>query len=502
MHVHRRQFLQAASQGAAAVALAPLLSSKLCAAAIADDPFAKLDAVAQAQLIARRDASPLEVLEAAIRRIETLNPRVNAVVANDFERARSRARENHFSGPFAGVPFLIKDLNDFAGVRTTYGTRSMLENISKNDGPYVAACVAAGVNVVGKSNTPEFGLTGTTESLALGPCYNPWNVTRSSGGSSGGAGAAVASGMVPMAQGSDGGGSIRIPASCCGVFGLKPSRGRLTGSNDEFQFSVNGALSRTVRDTAHLLAHTEREKPSPGLKPIGLVEGPNKRRLTIGMYLKGASGQEPSTDVTSAILSTAQLCEELGHEVRIARINYSGSQMAEDFLTLWASSAGEVVERLEKERGRKATLQDFEPLTLAFAAQHHNGGKDKIPAAAERLQALAQAFGQQMEPYDLLLCPVLSTAPPVIGEYAPTIPFEELLARMIAYVAYTPVFNVTGMPAMSVPLTWNEQGLPIGSQFAAKSGDERTLLELAYELEAARPWADQWAPCSALGQSS
>ncbi|MEX2111899.1 MAG: amidase [Pirellulales bacterium] len=502
MHVHRRQFLQAASQGAAAVALAPLLSSNSWAASIAGDPFAKLDAVAQAQAIATGDATATEVLNAAIRRIEALNPRINAVVANDFQRARSRAQENHFSGAFAGVPFLIKDLDDFAGVRTTYGTRSMLENISKADEPYVAACVATGVNVVGKSNTPEFGLTGTTESLALGPCYNPWNLTRSSGGSSGGAGAAVAAGMVPMAQGSDGGGSIRIPASCCGVFGLKPSRGRLMGSNDEFEFSVNGALSRTVRDTAYLLAHTEREKPSPGLNPIGLVTGPNKRRLTIGMYLKGASGQEPSSDVTSAILATARLCEELGHEVRISRIDFSGSQMAEDFLTLWASSAGDAVERLENERGRKATLQDFEPLTLAFAAQHHGGGKEKIPVAAERLKALAKNVADQMEPYDLLLGPVLSTAPPRIGEYAPTVPFEELMTRMIAYVAYTPVFNVTGMPAMSVPLTWNEQGLPIGSQFAAKSGDERTLLELAYELEAARPWADKWAPCSAGASSA
>jgi amidase len=496
MHVHRRQFLQVASHAAAAVALTPYLSSKLRAAAVADDPFARLDAVGQAEIIAKKEATPLEVLEAAIRRIEALNPKINAVVAEDFQRARSRAQENHFAGPFAGVPFLIKDLDDFAGVRTSYGTRAMMEHISKTHEPYVAACVATGINVVGKSNTPELGLTGTTESLALGPCYNPWDLKRSSGGSSGGAGAAVAAGMVPMAQGSDGGGSIRIPASCCGVFGLKPSRGRLLGSNDEFEFSVNGALSRTVRDTAHLLAHTERDKPSPGLKPIGLVTGPNKRRLKIGMYLQGASGEEPSTDVTSAIFSTAQLCEELGHELRIARLDFSGSPMAEDFLTLWASSAGEAVARLEKERGRKATLQDFEPLTLAFAAQHFGGGKDKIPAAAERLQALAKNISAQMEPYDVLLCPVLSTAPPLIGEYSPTIPFEDLMARMVAYVAYTPVFNVTGMPAMSVPLSWNEQGLPIGSQFAAKAGDERTLLELAYELEAARPWANKWAPCS------
>ncbi len=475
----------------------PLLSSRLLAADRASDPFAKLDAVAQAQAIAKGDATPLEVLDAAIRRIEALNARINAVVTTDFERARSRAQENHFKGPFAGVPFLIKDLDEFAGVRTTFGSRAMLDNISTTNEPYVAACVDTGVNVVGKSNTPEFGLTGTTESLAFGPCYNPWDVTRSSGGSSGGAGAAVASGMVPMAQGSDGGGSIRIPASCCGVFGLKPSRGRMVGSDDKFSFSVNGVLSRSVRDTAHVMASTERDKPAPGLKPVGLVTGPGKRRLTIGMYLKGANGREPSPDVTSAILSTARLCEELGHEVRISRVDFAGSAMAEDFLALWASSPGEAVEQLERQQGRPATLQDFEPLTLAFAAQYRNGGKEKIPAASERLQAVAKSVSEQMEPYDVLLCPVLSTAPPLIGEYSPTVPFEDLMRRMVDYVAYTPVFNVTGMPAMSVPLTWNEQGLPIGSQFAAKAGDERTLLELAYELEAARPWADKWAPNSA-----
>jgi amidase len=496
MHVHRRQFLQVASHGAAAIALAPLLSSKLGATVVVNDPFAHLDAVGQAELITKKKATPVEVLEAAIRRIEALNPKINAVVADDFERARSRARENHFNGPFTGVPFLIKDLDDFAGVRTSFGARAMLQNISTTTEPYVEACVATGINVVGKSNTPELGLTGTTESLALGPCYNPWNLKRSSGGSSGGAGAAVAAGIVPMAQGSDGGGSIRIPASCCGVFGLKPSRGRLKGSNDEFEFSVNGVLSRSVRDSAHMLAHTEREKPFPGYPQIGLVTGPNKRRLKIGMYLKGASGQEPANDVTSAILSTAQLCEELGHEVRVAKLDFSGTQMAEDFLTLWASDPGQTVERFEKERGRKATLQDFEPLTMAFAAQYSGGGKEKVPAAAERLQALSKKVAEQIMPYDVLLSPVLATAPPMIGEQGPTIPFDELLARVLGYVSYTPVFNVAGMPAMSVPLTWNEQGLPIGSQFAAKAGDERTLLELAYELEAARPWASKWAPCS------
>ena len=498
MPLTRRQFIHVASSSAAAAAVSHLVWNPSRAFAATDGSLARMDAIAQAEAIAKGDASALEVLDAAITRIKRLNPKVNAVVAIDFDRARSRARANDFKGPFAGVPFLVKDLDDFGGVRTTNGARAFLSYVPDKTEPYIQACVDTGFNVAGKSNTPEFGLTGTTESLALGPCYNPWNLKHSSGGSSGGAGAAVASGMVPIAQGSDGGGSIRIPASCCGVFGLKPSRGRMIGSSDEFAFSVKGGLSRTVRDSAHLLAGTERKKPAPGLKPVGLVTRPSKRRLTIGLSLKGAGGIEPSADVSDAILATARLCEELGHDVKISRIAYDGGRMGEDFLTLWASSAGEAVEFLEKERGRKATLQDFEPLTLAFAEQHRNGGKERIPAAAKRLQELARDVNHQMQQYDVLLSPVLGTPPPLIGEMAPTIPYDVLMERMMAYVAYTPLFNVTGQPAMSVPLGSSAEGLPIGSQFAAEVGDERTLFELAYELEQARPWADKWAPCSAV----
>jgi amidase len=496
MPLSRRQFIHVASRGAATVAFAQLLVRPDRALAGFGPQFAKLDGIAQAEAIKKGDASATEVLNAAIGAIERLNPKINAVVTTDFDRARSRADKNDFHGPFGGVPFLVKDLNEFAGVRTTNGSRAMLANISKTTGPYIQACVDTGFNVVGKSNTPEFGLTGTTESLALGPCYNPWNLDRSAGGSSGGAGAAVAAGMVPIAQGSDGGGSIRIPSSCCGVFGIKPSRGRLIGSTDEFGFSVKGGLSRSVRDNAHLLARTERKHPAPGLKPIGLVNEPSRRRLTIGMYLKGYRGGDPSPDVSDAILATARLCEELGHNIKIMRFEVDGNQMIEDFLTLWSSGPGKVVEALQEELGRKVNHQDLEPLTLAFAERYHNGGKEKVADATKRLQQLADNVNAQMQPYDAVLSPVLSTPPPLIGEQSPTLPYDIHIERAISYVAYTPLYNVTGMPAMSVPLSWNAEDLPIGSQFAAKLGDERTLLQLAYELEDARPWADKWAPWS------
>ncbi|MGE3809476.1 MAG: amidase [Gemmataceae bacterium] len=498
MSLNRRQFVRVISQGAAAIAIAQQLRPAAAAQRAASDPLVSLDGLAQAKMISAGEISPLEAVELAIARIERLNPKINAVVTADFDAARARASENKFKGPFAGVTFLVKDLDDFKGTRMTGGSRAGLTNISETTQPYVQACIDAGVNVVGKSNTPELGLTPTTESLALGPCYNPWDLTRSAGGSSGGAGAAVAAGLVAIAQGSDGGGSIRIPASCCGVFGLKPSRSRLMGSKDEFEFGVDGVLSRSVRDTAHALVATERKTPGRGLKPVGLVTGPSKRRLKIGMYLKGSGGVVPSPEVSDAIMATAKLCEELGHDVQISKLDLHEDSYAADFLTLWASYAGEAVAALEKERGRKATLQDFEPLTLAFAEQYHGGGKEKVPAASERLQQLSKDVNQRVLEYDVLLSPVLSTPPPLVGQYSPTLPFAELLARMTTYVAYTPLFNVTGMPAMSVPLHWTKEGLPVGSQFAARLGDERTLLELAYELEAARPWADKWAPWSAV----
>jgi len=497
MQVTRRRFLSVSSQGIAAAALSQFALRSQAAHTAASDPFLKLDGVGQAQAIKKGEATPGDLLEAAIKRIGRLNPKVNAVVTADFEGARSRASQNEFGGPFAGVPFLVKDLDDFAGIRTTNGARAMLGYVPEETEDYIQACADAGFNVMGKSNTPEFGLCATTESLALGPCYNPWDLTRSSGGSSGGAGAAVAAGLVPIAQGSDGGGSIRIPASCCGVFGLKPSRGRMIGSSDEFSFSVKGALTRSIRDSAYVLAHSERKQPAPGLRPVGLVENASRRRLKIALNVRGGRGEQPAADVSDAVLSTAELCEELGHEVSIARIALDGDQLMRDFLTLWASGAGQAVEALEKQFGRPMTHQDLEPLTLAFAEQHQNGGKEHVPAATSRLQAAAESVAEQMQAYDVVLSPVLSTPPPIIGEQAPTVPYDILFERMTNYVAYTPVYNVTGMPAMSVPLYWTKQGLPIGSQFAAKLGDEKTLLELAYELEEARPWADKWAPWSA-----
>ena len=256
----------------------------------------------------------------------------------------------------------------------------MLANIADATDTYVQACIDAGMNVVGKSNTPEFGMSCTTESMVLGPCYNPWNLVRSAGGSSGGAAAAVAAGMVPIAQGSDSGGSIRIPASCCGVFGLKPSRGRMIGSKDTFGFGSRGVITRSVRDSAYALAATERPQPAPGLNPVGLVKGPSKCRLTIGFYLKGEYGVDPEPDVAKAVMATARLCEELGHNVKPAQIRCDVA-VSKDYHIIQSRRSAENVAELERKLGRKLTFQDVEPPLLASAERFHGGWNAQIDEA-------------------------------------------------------------------------------------------------------------------------
>lgn len=495
MELSRREFIRMTAAATAATILAEVPGVEHPVAA--KESLATLDALSQAERVQRGDITAVELLDAAIARIEAVNPQINAVVTRAYDLARERTASGGIEGPFKGVPFLVKDLNDVKGVRTTSGSRMHLDRIARAHHPYVRACVQAGLNVCGKSNTPEHGLQATTESLALGPCYNPWDLRHSAGGSSGGAAAAVASGMVPLAHANDGGGSIRIPASCCGVFGLMASRGRVIGSTNRFSLAVQGGVSRSVQDSAHLLAHTERKTPAPHLKPVGVVDRPNKKRLRIALAFEGLQGETPDTDVQKAIETTAALCEELGHEVVEHKLDIDGPRVVRDFLTLWSSTAGEVAAAFEEETGRPPNHQELEPLTLAFAKEFLEGGQARMGEAVQYLMGLDKVVSNQLQDFDVRLSPVLRSAPPVIGEQGPTVPYDTLIDRMVSYVSYTPLFNVTGMPAMSVPLFWNDAGLPIGSQFAAKAGDERTLLELAYELEEARPWAGNWAPNAA-----
>lgn len=488
--VTRRAMLARTAMAAGAALASPVLSP--LAALAARDPFWRLDATAQAALVRRGEVSPLELVDAAIARVEALNPVLNAVVTRTFERARDAARSGLPDGPFKGVPYLVKDLNDLAGVRTTSGSRLYADRVPDQTRLYVQRALNAGLVSLGKSNTPEFGLLGTTESLLLGPCRNPWNPEYTPGGSSGGAGAAVAAGMVPIAHATDGGGSIRIPASCCGLFGLKPSRGRLNPAeaDPDVDISVHHCVSRTVRDSAAMFAAAEYRGADAPLPPVGHVTGPADRRLRVAFSTRAATGAAPHPDVETAAQRTAHLCAGLGHHVEEAAPTVDGEAFADAFMVVWSSGAAA---RLDVARRRELNPEDvLEPWTLGLAAAY-----EKLPDSAladalayfEQMERLFEAFYSR---YDVALTPTLAAPPVRIGEQAPTVDYATLYERVLDWVAYTPVHNAAGTAAMSVPLGWSSNGLPIGMQFSTQRGGERTLFELAYELEAAAPWADRW----------
>jgi amidase len=477
-----------------------VLSVAACATVgSSDDALADLDATGVAQRVRSGEITAQEALEAAIARTERVNPQLNFIATKLYDFGRERAAHVQ-SGPFAGVPTLIKDLMPMAGQLTKYGSRAFANNIADRQPPYMDALLAAGLTPFGKSTTPEFGLTATTEPILGGPTRNPWELSHSCGGSSGGAAVAVASRAVPIAHGSDGGGSIRIPASCNGLFGLKVSRDRtVIGGRPEgaIPLSVNGCISRSVRDTAAWLAVTEQTGAEAALAPVGVVAGPSARRLRIFVDIPDARGNEPDPQVRAAIEDAAGLCRDLGHEVREGRPRIDGRQFAEDFTLLWAAGAAEVVALVQSQAPGAPLEQLLEPLTLDLARHFDRHGLAGLEAAAARLRPVEGLFAEAFTDADVMLTPVLAKPPLRIGEIAPELGMEIGFARVMEYVGYTPLQNVAGAPAMSVPLAWSSEGLPIGAHFSAPRGQERRLLELAYELEQARPWAARKPPVNA-----
>lgn len=457
------------------------------------------DATETAALIKAGKASASEVARASIDGALRLQPKLNFLVASDFDRALARAEAGGPSGPFAGVPFLVKDLDDYIGAPTRVGSRAFLgAPVATRQDALVDAYVASGVNVIGKSSTPEAGFLPTTEPWAFGPTRNPWDPARSAGGSSGGAAVAVAAGVVPIAHASDGGGSIRIPASCCGLFGLKPSRGRMIGARGETKISdisVNHVLTRSVRDSAAMFAATEDRGPGARLPAVGLVTAPVKRQLRVGLVIDGGAGKAPSPEVRAAAESAAKLMESLGHRVVPTRWPM-GPDFINDFLLLWASGAASLAGTIAKMTGRKPDESVLEPFSLGMVEMATSAPQDALPKAMARLQAAADAYDPWFAAnrFDVILSPVLATPPPALGFVGPAVPFDTLIQRLIEYVGYTTYHNVAGGPSISVPLHWTEAGLPVGAQFAAPIGGERLLLQLAYQLEAAQPWAHRAPP--------
>lgn len=457
----------------------------------ASNDLAALDAVETAARIRKRELSAGEAIDAAIDRARRIDRKINAIVFKTFERARDSALEAQ--GPWAGVPTFIKDLDDLVGIPTGFGSRAFPGYKGKAQTPLIDTFLSLGVVSLGKSTTPEFGLTATTEPLSTGATRNPWNTEHSTGGSSGGAAALVASGVVPVAHASDGGGSIRIPASCCGNVGLKVSRGRYPTARDELAGPISivahGVQSRTVRDTAAVVAALERPPGESGLPAVGLATDPNPRRLRIGLFLSGADALPVDAEVVEATRNVAALCESLGHSVVDVALPFAPG-LSEAFLLYWAKSAEVVIAKWEEATKLPRNGLAFEPFTLGLV-EEFEARRNEFDGAVARLEAAPAEYLRMFDKADVLLSPVVAAPPPKIGWLGSKLAYAEHLERVVTYAQFTGLYNIVGAPAISLPLSMSmsASGLPIGAMFGAKVGEERTLLELAYELEEAAPWS-------------
>lgn len=457
--------------------------------------LARLDGVAQAELVARGELGSSELLDAFAERYEALNPLLRAIPTVDLERARAAGVR---PGPFSGVPFLVKDTTPYPGLRWSVGARLFRHNVAPQGVPYVDRVDQAGLVTVGKTAMSELGLLGSTETLLEGVTHNPWDLSLSAAGSSGGAAAAVAAGIVPFAHGNDAGGSLRVPASVCGLFGFKPSRGRCVPASLPSEFGAlvsDHCISRSVRDSALFLSVTEERDGA--LPAIGHVRAAIARPLRIASWTRTLMGDEPEPAVRRAYDEAVALCRSLGHEVEpVAPPAIDGPALGDAFFLVAGSAVAALVEMVDRMRGHPVQREELEPFTWAIADELARRGPDALAGAREVFAASTEAYLAATLPFDAVLTPTLATAPWRIGHLSPVLPREELLRRTGRSVGYTPIHNIAGCPAMSVPLHWTDGGVPIGTHFAAAPGADGLLLGLAYQLEDARPWRDRWAPFS------
>lgn len=481
------------------------------------------DALALAARVRAGDVTAQELLDLAMSRLAAFNPRVNAVV-HDMEADARRAASDPVDGPFTGVPFLAKDLASmYAGHPTSAGSRFLRDHVVTWDSELVTRVKATGVSVFGKTNTPEWGLLPVTEPELWGPSRNPWDLERSPGGSSGGSGAAVAAGIVPMAGGGDGGGSIRIPASCCALFGLKPSRGRTPTGPRRGQFwrgaSVEHVLTRSVRDSAAMLDATHGpdpgapfEIPSPTRPWLEEVER-DPGRLRVAFTTIPCVDVEVDPACVAAVTDAAALLESLGHDVVEDHVPIDGLAFAHDFLTVVAGELGADVAEAIEMVGRRPTRGELEPSTLALALISKALSAEAYAGALRRMEIMGRDVGSFFEGYDVILTPTLSTPPPLLGTIGPTRAeqlqlkvlglfgsgriikaaglIDEAAKSALDFIPWTPIYNVTGHPAMSVPLSWSADGLPVGVHFVGRFAREDVLFRLGAQLERARPWFDR-----------
>jgi len=457
--------------------------------AFGDDALGALDAVGLVEALHAGTVSVREVVEAAIARAERVQPELNGIATAAFDRARDEARDPR-PGFFAGVPTWVKDNVDVAGLPTMNGTDAWTPEPCKADGDFARMYLATGLVPLGKSQLSEFGFSPSAEHPRLGPVRSPWDTRRTAGASSAGSAAMVAAGVVPIAHANDGGGSIRIPASVNGLVGLKPTRGRLAQDAVMRQMPVriisDGVVTRSVRDTAAFFREAERVYRALHLPPVGDLTRPGRGRLRIGVHTQGV-GRGADPEVTELTLKTAALLEELGHHVEEVEAPV-GESFPDDFLLYWSSLAFFLLRGGRRLHGRSWAPGKLDPLSLGLA-DHARRRLHRLPAAIRRLRRSQRASEELFSRYDVALTPTLATETPEIGWLDPTQGYEVVMERVLDWVAFTPLQNATGDPAISLPLATSRHGLPQGMMFGAAAGREATLIELAYELEEAVPFA-------------
>lgn len=457
--------------------------------AFCDDILGNLDAVSIAELISSGQASAHEISTAAIARANAVNAKINGIQLENYPDALKTAHQRT-QGIFAGVPTFVKDNTDLVGMPTNHGSKAVNARAAKADSAFAAQYLAQGFVVLGKSKLPEFGFNASTEFVGAEPTRNPWHTDYSSGASSGGSAVLVAAGVVPIAHANDGGGSIRIPAACCGLVGLKPSRGRHIDGEAARSLPINilseGVVTRSVRDTAHFYAGMEAVFKNPKLKPIGLVQGPGKKRLNIGVVFDSITGHATDAETRATVEATARLLESMGHQVNIMPMPIKPG-FAEDFSIYWG-----MLSFLMSTFGKKILSPEFNAAQLDSLshglASLYKKNFYKTPFVLYRLKKSYDDYAKIFKQYDVLLTPVLAHTTPEIGHLSPEQPFDQLFGRLLKYVSFTPLNNAAGSPAISLPMGTTTKGLPIAIQLSANHGDERTLLELAFELEQAQPW--------------
>jgi Asp-tRNA(Asn)/Glu-tRNA(Gln) amidotransferase A subunit family amidase len=512
----RRDFLVKMAAAAGSVSLG-LRAGPARAVTLPMPEYERWDATELARKIRKGEVTALEALDAAIARTEA-HAGLNAIALRHFEQARDAARELSSLGrnerarraeaaPLLGVPFALKDLGvAMTGTVTTNGCAFFKDAVADHDSTLVQRYKAAGLNIFAKTTTPEFGQTGTTESRLFGLTRNPWDTAYSSGGSSGGAAVAVAAGMVAVAHASDGGGSIRIPASHCGLFGLKPSRGRVPAGPKALEgwlgLSIHHAISRSVRDSALLLQLTQGPEPgsrtAPPVEPLLTALDRQPRRLRIALLEENFFGFPVHADCLDAARKAARLCESLGHVVESAPARLLSPELVGEMFSgmgvVTATGMLNTVRAREKAIGRAAREDEFEPLNWRSLNLARGYSAEQVLAARSAFDQVGRSFDLFFGSYDLLLSPVTAAPAPKLGAMSLDQPFEQFVKAAVLASPFTAMFNMSGHPAMSVPLHWSAAGMPIGAQFAAPYAGEARLLALAAQLEQAAPWQQRRPP--------